>query len=77
MFENSPNALAAFVRALTRAVKDIQADMPQAARKLAPELKIEPDVLRALMKFNYYTTDFDETVEASLKFTNAWLIREG
>jgi hypothetical protein len=29
------------------------------------------------MKFNAYSTTFDETVDASFKFTNAWLIREG
>jgi len=29
------------------------------------------------MKFNVYTTALDETVEASFKFTNAWLLREG
>lgn len=77
MLEKNPNALAAFVRAVTRAARDIQADMPRAAQKLAPELKIEPEVLQALMKFNAYTTDFDETVDASFKFTNAWLVREG
>jgi hypothetical protein len=29
------------------------------------------------MKFNVYSTAFDETVDASFKFTNAWLVREG
>jgi len=77
MLEKNPNALAAFVRAVTRAAREIQADMPRAAQKLAPELRIEPEVLQALMKFNVYTTDFDETVDASFKFTNAWLVREG
>jgi NitT/TauT family transport system substrate-binding protein len=77
MLEKSPNALAAYVRAVTRAAKDIQADMGKAAQKLAPELRIEPEVLPALMKFNRYTTDFDDSVEASFKFTNAWLLREG
>jgi ABC-type nitrate/sulfonate/bicarbonate transport system substrate-binding protein len=77
MLEKSPNALSALGRALTRAAKDIQADMPGAAQKLAPELRIEPEVLLPLMKFNAYTTDFDETLEASFKFTNAWMLREG
>jgi ABC-type nitrate/sulfonate/bicarbonate transport system substrate-binding protein len=77
MLDKNPNALAAYVRAVTRAAKDIQADMPRAAQKLAPELRLEPEVLQALMKFNAYTTAFDETVDASFKFTNAWLLREG
>jgi hypothetical protein len=51
--------------------------MPRAAQKLAPELKLEPDVLLPLMKFNAYSTAFDDTVDASFKFTNAWLVREG
>ena len=41
------------------------------------ELKLEPEVLLPLMKFNAYSTAFDETVDASFKFTNAWLVREG
>jgi NitT/TauT family transport system substrate-binding protein len=77
MFDKAPNALAAYVRAVTRAAADIRADMPRAAQKLAPELRLEPEVLQALMKFNVYTTALDETVEASFKFTNAWLLREG
>jgi NitT/TauT family transport system substrate-binding protein len=77
MFDKAPNALAAYVRAVTRAAADIRADMPRAAQKLAPELRLEPEVLQALMKFNVYTTTLDETVEASFKFTNAWLLREG
>jgi len=77
MLDKNPNALAAYIRAVTRAAKDIQADMPRAAQKLAPELRIEPEVLQALMKFNAYTTAWDETVDASFKFTNAWLLREG
>jgi NitT/TauT family transport system substrate-binding protein len=77
MVDKNPGALAAYVRAVTRAAKDINADMPRAAAKLAPELRLEPEVLQALMKFNVYTTAFDETVDASFKFTNAWLVREG
>jgi ABC-type nitrate/sulfonate/bicarbonate transport system substrate-binding protein len=77
MVDKNPNALAAYVRAVTRAAADIRADMPRAAQKLAPELRLEPEVLQALMKFNVYTTALDETVEASFKFTNAWLLREG
>jgi NitT/TauT family transport system substrate-binding protein len=77
MLEKNPGALAAYVRAVTRAARDIHADMGKAAQKLAPELKIEPEVLPALMKFNKYSTDFDESIEASFKFTNAWLLREG
>lgn len=77
MFDKNPNALAAYARAVTRAAKDIQVDMPRAAQKLAPELRLEPEVLLALMKFNAYSTAFDETVDASFKFTNAWLLREG
>src|SRR5262245_6740834 len=77
MLEKSPNALAAYVRAVTRAAADVRADMPRAAQKLAPELKLEPEVLLPLMKFNAYSTAFDETVDASFKFTNAWLVREG
>jgi len=77
MYDKNPNALAAYARAVTRAAKDINADMPRAAQKLAPELKLEPEVLQALMKFNAYSTAFDETVDASFKFTNAWLLREG
>lgn len=73
----NPNSLAAYVRAVTRAAKDIQRSLPQAAEKLAPELRIEPDVLKALMEYNKYTTDFDDTIAASFKFTNAWLVREG
>lgn len=76
MVDKNPNALAAYVRAVTRAAKDIQADMPRAAQKLAPELRLEPEVLQALMKFNVYTTAFDDSVEASFKFTNAWMLRE-
>jgi NitT/TauT family transport system substrate-binding protein len=77
MLDKNPNALTAYVRAVTRAAADINADMPRAAQKLAPELKLEPEVLLALMKFNAYSTAFDETVDASFKFTNAWLVREG
>lgn len=77
MYDKNPNALAAYARAVTRAAKDINADMPRAAQKLAPELRLEPEVLQALMKFNAYSTAFDETVDASFKFTNAWLLREG
>ena len=77
MLDKNPNALAAYVRAVTRAAKDIQADLPRAAQKLAPELRLEPEVLQALMKFNAYSTAWDETVDASFKFTNAWLLREG
>lgn len=77
MVDKNPGALAAYVRAVTRAAKDINADLPRAAAKLAPELRLEPEVLQALMKFNVYTTAFDETVDASFKFTNAWLVREG
>jgi ABC-type nitrate/sulfonate/bicarbonate transport system substrate-binding protein len=77
MLDRNPNALAAYVRAVTRAAADIHADLPRAAQKLAPELKLEPEVLMALMKFNAYSTAFDETVDASFKFTNAWLVREG
>jgi NitT/TauT family transport system substrate-binding protein len=77
MLDKNPNALAAYVRAVTRAAQDIQADMPRAAQKLAPELRLEPEVLQALMKFNAYSTAWDETVDASFKFTNAWLVREG
>src|SRR5690242_6459272 len=77
MFDKAPNSLAAYVRAVTRAAADANADMPKAAQRLAPELKIEPEVLLPLMKFNAYSTAFDETVDASMKFTNAWLVREG
>jgi NitT/TauT family transport system substrate-binding protein len=77
MLDKNPNALAAYVRAVTRAARDIQADLPGAAQKLAPELRIEPEVLQELMKFNAYTTAWDESVDASFKFTNAWLLREG
>jgi ABC-type nitrate/sulfonate/bicarbonate transport system substrate-binding protein len=77
MFDKAPNSLAAYVRAVTRAAADANADMPKAAQRLAPELKIEPEVLLPLMKFNAYSTAFDETVDASFKFTNAWLVREG
>ena len=77
MYDKNPNALAAYARAVTRAAKDINADMPRAAQKLAPELRLEVEVLQALMKFNAYSTAFDETVDASFKFTNAWLLREG
>jgi ABC-type nitrate/sulfonate/bicarbonate transport system substrate-binding protein len=77
MLDKNPNALAAYVRAVTRAAADIHADLPRAAQKLAPELKLEPEILQALMKFNAYSTAFDETVDASFKFTNAWLLREG
>jgi len=77
MLEKNPNTLAAYVRAVTRAAADANADTAKAAQKLAPELKIEPDVLLPLMKFNAYSTAFDETVDASFKFTNAWLVREG
>jgi ABC-type nitrate/sulfonate/bicarbonate transport system substrate-binding protein len=77
MLDKNPNTLAAYVRAVTRAAADARADTPRAAQKLAPELKLEPEVLQALMKFNAYSTAFDETVDASFKFTNAWLLREG
>ena len=77
MLDKNPNTLAAYVRAVTRAAADINTDAARAAQKLAPELKLEPDVLQALMKFNAYSTAFDETVDASFKFTNAWLVREG
>ena len=77
MLDKNPNTLAAYVRAVTRAAADINADPARAAQKLAPELKLEPEVLQALMKFNSYSTAFDETVDASFKFTNAWLVREG
>jgi NitT/TauT family transport system substrate-binding protein len=77
MLEKAPATLAAYARAVTRAVADVHADMPRAAQKLAPELKLEPDVLLPLMKFNAYSTAFDDTVDASFKFTNAWLVREG
>jgi ABC-type nitrate/sulfonate/bicarbonate transport system substrate-binding protein len=77
MLDKNPNTLAAYVRAVTRAAADIRADGPRAAQKLAPELRLEPEVLQALMKFNAYSTAFDETVDASFKFTNAWLLREG
>jgi NitT/TauT family transport system substrate-binding protein len=77
MLDKNPNALSAYVRAVTRAARDIQADLPGAARKLAPELRIEPEVLQELMKFNTYTTAWDDSVDASFKFTNAWLVREG
>jgi NitT/TauT family transport system substrate-binding protein len=77
MLDKNPNTLAAYARAVTRAVADANADTPKAAQKLAPELKIEPEVLLPLMRFNAYSTAFDETVDASFKFTNAWLVREG
>jgi ABC-type nitrate/sulfonate/bicarbonate transport system substrate-binding protein len=77
MYDKAPNALAAYARAVTRAAKDMNTDPPKAAQKLAPELRLEPEVLLALMKFNAYSTAFDETVDASVKFTNAWLLREG
>jgi len=77
MLETNPNTLAAYVRAVTRAAADINADAARAAQRLGPELKLEPDILQALMKFNSYSTAFDETVDASFKFTNAWLVREG
>jgi len=77
MLEKNPNTLAAYVRAVTRAAADMNSDPAKAAQRLAPELKLEPDVLQALMKFNAYSTAFDETVDASFKFTNAWLVREG
>jgi NitT/TauT family transport system substrate-binding protein len=77
MLDKHPNTLAAYVRAVTRAAADINTDAARAAQKLAPELKLEPEVLQALMKFNSYSTAFDETVDASFKFTNAWLVREG
>jgi ABC-type nitrate/sulfonate/bicarbonate transport system substrate-binding protein len=77
MLDKNPNTLAAYARAVTRAVADANANTTRAAQKLAPELKIEPEVLLPLMKFNAYSTAFDETVDASFKFTNAWLVREG
>src|SRR4030095_10984854 len=49
MLEKNPNTLAAYVRAVTRAVADANADTAKAAQKLAPELKIEPEVLKPLM----------------------------
>jgi ABC-type nitrate/sulfonate/bicarbonate transport system substrate-binding protein len=77
MLDKNPNTLAAYVRAVTRAAADANADTAKAAQRLSPELKIEPEVLLPLMKFNAYSTAFDETVDASFKFTNAWLVREG
>src|SRR4030095_8490531 len=50
MLDKNPNTLAAYVRAVTRAAADANANAAQAAQKLAPELKLEPDVLQALMK---------------------------
>jgi ABC-type nitrate/sulfonate/bicarbonate transport system substrate-binding protein len=74
--DQNPGALTAFARAMLRSIKDIQADVDRAAEKLAPELQIDLEVLKVLMRANKYRAPLDASIDRSFTFTNAFLLRD-
>lgn len=74
--DKNPDALTAYSRAMLRSIKEIQADTDKAAEKLSPELQIDLDILKVLMKANKYRANLDASINQSFVFTNEFLLRD-